>query len=117
MTGGDAVLGRAVGYALTGIVPTADGPEPFDPAELVELLGGATRLRAHAAETRAAGRPWPHPVPAELRDGLGAAQLYAAVEQARNLVDAPATKVRGPAAAPGADDLRLLREVPPHHGG
>lgn len=112
----DPALLRAIGYALTGNVSEPVSGAGPGPADLIALLGGAERLRAHAAEVRAAGEPWPHPVPATLRQGLGAAQLHAAVERVRQLVEPPAVRpVRRP-AAPDGDDLRLLREVPPHHG-
>lgn len=114
-------LRHAVAYAISGTEPSADstpsGPgAPFDAGRLIIDLGGADALRAHATTTRSAGHPWPHPVPARLRDGLGAAQLYAAIEQARVIIDGPRPTVRRP-TAPSGDDLRLLRDVPPHHGG
>lgn len=111
----DPALVRAIAYALTGAEPgngTVARPE-----ELIALLGGTETLRAHAAATRAAGEPWPHPVPESLRAGLSAAQLHAAIERARQQVDPPPSRPVRRTAAPDADDLRLLREVPPHHGG
>ncbi|GAB3742436.1 hypothetical protein [Microlunatus parietis] len=111
----DPALARAVGYALTGGDPAPTGPA-IRPEDLIGQLGGTERVRAHAAAVRAAGEPWPHPVPPELRSGLGAAQLHAAIERARQQIDPPPSRPVRRAAAPDADDLRLLREVPPHHG-
>lgn len=115
MPDADPALVRAIAYALAGDPESAPGVT--DPGDLITRLGGPESLRAHATAVRAAGEPWPHPVPAELRTGLGAAQLYAAIEHARRQVDLPPKRPVLRTAAPDADDLRLLREVPPHHGG
>jgi hypothetical protein len=115
MPDADPALVRAIAYALAGDPDSAPGVT--DPDDLIERLGGTAPLRAHASAVRSAGEPWPHPVPAELRAGLSAAQLHAAIEQARRRIDPPPNRPVRRTAAPDADDLRLLREVPPHHGG
>jgi hypothetical protein len=119
-------LRHAVTYAITGTEPASPTPEPaatppgtgssFDVEALIAELGGVAALREVAAQARAAGRGWPYPIPERLRDGLGAAQLYAAVERVRAVIDEPRPTVRR-ATTPNADDHRLLRDVPPHHGG
>jgi len=58
-----------------------------------------------------------HPVPPDLTEGLGAAQLAAAVaELRRRLTAAPPTVVAGQRPLT-VDERRLLQDVPPHHGG
>ncbi len=114
-------LRRAVGYAITGTEPTpaasSSRDEAFDPVALIAELGGVDALRAVAAEAKEAGRNWPHPIPERLRQGLGAAQLHAAVVQVRSLIDESRSPVIRRSTAADPDDLRLLRDVPPHHGG
>ncbi|WP_152361338.1 hypothetical protein [Microlunatus speluncae] len=114
-------LRRAVAYAVTGADPaltaTSFDGEAFDPAALIAELGGVATLRSAAAEARAAGLSWPYPVPERLRQGLGAAQVHAAVRRVSSLIDEPPRPVIRRPATPDADDLRLLRDVPPHHGG
>lgn len=64
------------------------------------------------------GRGRSYRVPADLSAGLGAAQLAAAAAELRRLLE-PHRPVLPPASAarpPTADERRLLREVPPHHG-
>lgn len=118
---------RALAYALSGTdlagLPDRAGPDPAVLARELAAEGwDRTALRSHAEETRQAGRPWPHPVPADLTAQMPPAQFAAAL---RGLVAdwqlAPtARRVRsGPAggtARPSAADERLLRDVPPHFG-
>jgi len=69
-----------------------------------------------ARERRVEGLTWPYPVPAELV--VPPAQLVAALYALRlrlgllAVVAAPA-----PQRALTADEVRLMRDVPPHHGG
>lgn len=111
---------RAIAWALTGEdlpLPEQDVP---DLDALVEQLAAAgwpaSRIVASAGEARAAGI-WPVPVPARLRAGLGAAQLHAAIREARLGYGLEA----GTAVPPSrrttltADERRLLGEVPPHY--
>lgn len=79
--------------------------------------GGLKRLRADIARRRADGEPWPHPLPDDLRRGLGAAQLLAALAELRRqlLLDEPERPVLSDRPL-DRDDRRLLADVPPHHG-
>ncbi len=112
----------AIGFALTG--ERFDFPEGAmpDPVGLIAALDdrGWTRARlaTHAREEVAAERTWPHPIPDDLRQDCSASQLYAALLQARRLVDLDALIKRGPAPdrALNADERRLMNDVPPHHG-
>lgn len=112
----------AIGYALVGQELSLAEPTQPDPARLVAELAdagwGAERIHAHAKAAAEAEQPWPHPVPAGLRQGCGAAQLSAALGRTRALLDVVALDKRGPSARTtlDADEQRLLREVPPHHG-
>lgn len=112
----------AVGYALTGDELTLAETGHPEPELLVEVLADAgwpaERIGDHARTELAAERVWPHPVPAGLRAGCGAAQLAAALGRARELLGLSTLETRGPSARTklNADELRLMREVPPHHG-
>lgn len=113
---------RALGYALTGQeLGLAEGGGP-DPTSLIEGLAAAgwtaTRIRAHALGLVNDEVAWPHPIPARLRAGCGAAQLSAALGESRRLLGLLALETRPPSARTrlNADELRLLRDVPPHYG-
>lgn len=54
-------------------------------------------------------------VPADLREGIGAAQLAALLTELRARLGRGARPVLAD-RAPDADERRLLAEVPPHHG-
>lgn len=111
-------------YAVTGRL--VDGLGLQDRPDVESLLDDLERLEPgaraaitrRAAESRAAGEPWPGPVPKEVRTGLGHAQLSAALtELARRLpVGQPGpvrlTTDRGLSDA----ERRLVEDRPPHHG-
>jgi hypothetical protein len=109
----------ALAYALLG-PPARDLTEPGAPrvTRLLDDLGGAESVRAAVLEARARG-PWPHPVPADLRHGLGPAQLAAAWRAVLTELGPLTTNARPVVAdrALTADDRRLLADRPPHHGG
>lgn len=114
---------EALGWALVGeLIAAAPAPLP-DPVRLEAALvaDGWTRERisAHARERIAAETRWPHQIPAELRAGLGPAQLAAALLAVRERMGLAELEVRPPAPkrALDADERRLLGEVPPHHVG
>ena len=114
----------ALAYAITGRrwddLDESGAPELQRVAEEIghRFPGGISGLRPEILAHLRAGEPWPYPVPADLRVGLGAAQWLAAVTRLRELLavgpqpDRPLLSDR----RPDADEERLLREVPPHHG-
>jgi len=112
----------AVGYALTGDDLALDEPGRPEPEALVEALAGAgwsaDRIGSHARALLAEEGVWPHPVPSALRAGCGAAQLAAALGRTRALLGLITLETRAPSTRTrlNADELRLMREVPPHHG-
>ncbi len=113
----------ALGCALTGEeLPLAEPGVP-DPAALVDDLAALgwtrDRIAAHARAEAAAEHAWPHPVPAALREGCGAAQLAAALVRVREALDLTSLETRPPSPRRRLtpDEVRLLREVPPHHVG
>ena len=102
---------QALAYAVTGHrYPELGRQQRPDVEQVANFL--RSRLRSSAAHhTR--------PVPADLTAGLGAAQLWAAVVELRRLLelDQPARRTATGDGLLTAEDQRLLREVPPHHGG
>ena len=114
---------RALVYAITGRALDGLGNQRVpDLAAVTAAIaercrGGLPGLREEIRQRRAVGEPWPYPVPAELRQGLGAAQWIAALTALRQRLDLDA--VERPVLSdrpPDADERRLLNEVPPHHG-
>ena len=99
-------------------------PEPGRPDVGVLLAGlaavgwTAERVGAHARARVAAEQAWPHAVPPGLRAGCGAAQLHAALGSARTALGLAALETRDPSRRTrlDADEQRLMRDVPPHHG-
>ncbi len=109
---------QALAYALG-----ADGVEPLSipgtPAlgPVVEAVGGVDRLVEVVARCRQTTGRWPRPV--DRPDDLGPAQWAALLSAAERLVGQAEAERSGrvlSGAAPDADELRLLRDVPPHHG-
>ncbi|MCB0911457.1 MAG: hypothetical protein KDB60_07570 [Propionibacteriaceae bacterium] len=113
----------ALGQALTGVELPLPEPGAPDPAALVADLAAhgwpGDRIAGHARAEAAAERPWPHPVPAELRAGCGAAQFAAALTRVREALGLSTLETLPPSPPRRltADEVRLLREVPPHHVG
>ncbi|WP_375431415.1 hypothetical protein [uncultured Friedmanniella sp.] len=103
---------QALAYAVTGQRhPELGRQAQPDLSALADFLQG--RLPADPAE-----RQRPYPVPSDLSAGLGAAQLGAAVARLRTLLDLD-RRAEVPVTADrplSADEQRLLRDVPPHHG-
>ncbi len=112
----------ALAYALTGEqldLPEAEHPDASAVvAELSARGWDAARIGAHARALAEAGTGWPHPVPAALRQGCGAAQLAAALGAARQLLGLSTLETRPPSGRRrlNPDEERLLRDKPPHHG-
>lgn len=111
---------RALAYAVLGEVFGDLGTQPVP-----DVRALAAQLRTHhservasvVAERQAAEMPWPYPVPAELMAGIGFAQFAAALRSLQAALGLSAFPAAPPAAARAltADEVRLLREVPPHH--
>lgn len=113
----------ALAFALTGQRwEGLDGPAVPDPDRLARQVsdrfdGGTDGLRAMITARRGSGKPWPFTVPDDLRAGLGAAQWLAALAAVRDRLGLDRRPSRVPTdQLPDADERRLLREVPPHHG-
>ena len=115
---------RALAYAVGGHDLPELGRQPTPDldrlaADLGRLHpGGVDALRRTAAATRAARRPWPHPVPPELRVGIGFAQFEAALGALRTRLALDARPLARPAVDRmlDADERRLQADRPPHHG-
>lgn len=109
--------------ALTGdtFTPATD-PEAttVDAAAFVTWLAQQgwedKKISAYAHDVRAGGDLWPAPF--DVPTGLGPAQQSAVLRQVLDLLGNPQWHTESPRAPrpPTRDDLRLLREVPPHHG-
>ena len=112
---------RALAHALTGEdLPLPDGPGPATEALASELETAGwdrSRLRAHAAAARAAGRRWPHPLPLDLADRLPAAQFAAVLAELTGDWRLAPTVRRVRHQQPlRPEDGRWLRDLPPHFG-
>ena len=112
---------QALAYAIVGrrLAGLGTQSEP-DVARLAGQLLDDLGVDGVAAAASSRGvEPWPHPVPADLMQGLGHAQFGAALAQLRRELglDRPQGPPRVGSAQPvTARDRRLLDEVPPHHG-
>lgn len=115
---------QALAYALLGRVETRLGTQ--DRPDLARLLDdlvtgypdGPWGLQNEIARVRETARlGWPRPVPAELREGLPAAQFAAALGELRQILGLDGGVRRTLSTRPpDAAEQALLREVPPHHG-
>lgn len=111
---------RAIAWALVGEdvpLPVGDTPDVNRlPEQLAEMGWPADRVIARAGQAVAEGA-WPFRVPADLRAGLGAAQLHAAIQAARTVYGLDVLSTRPPSrrTALTADERRLLDDVPPHY--
>ena len=101
---------QALAYAVTGRRYPELGRQEQPDVGVV-----ATFLRSRTPEGHGSRA---HLLPPELTEGVGAAQLAAAVTALRQLLDEGSARTLPVVAdrTPTADELRLLREVPPHHG-
>jgi hypothetical protein len=112
----------ALAYALVEQDLDFPASEQPDPAALLTSLTesgwSSERIASHARAVIGAERPWPHPVPTALRQGCGPAQFHAALTRVRELLDLRTWETRSPSDRQqlNADEQRLMREVPPHHG-
>jgi hypothetical protein len=103
---------QALAYALTGVRFADLGRQPRpDLDALTALLRPRLGAEVDPAElTRA------HPLPADLAEGLGSAQLWAAVAELRRRLATPPPPVVAGERPLTTDERRLLQDVPPHHG-
>lgn len=103
---------QALAYAVSGRrYPELGRQDSPDVAAVASFLRG---------QLPAGGPPVGYPLPPELTRGIGPAQFSAAVAALRDRLDPGGGS---PSAVPvvadrplSADEQRLLREVPPHHG-
>lgn len=110
---------EALVLALTGAQHPELGiqlaPDLIEVERWLRSDGRVDQVRRYAASQRAGGRPWPLPVPSAL--GLPPAQFSAAVYALRaRLGLLGVLRVATAARSLSADEQRLLRDVPPHHG-
>lgn len=113
----DAGLARAVGFALTGQADLIDRIDPGVWEALADAGWDAERVLAHAQAVLAAGGVWPHPVPETMRAPVGAARLLAVLQRVQGDLGLFGRTAAPPPRRPlTADERRLLRDVPPHHG-
>lgn len=85
---------------------------------LAEQGWDADAVQALRSRRQAEELPWPFPVDADERGGLGAAQFHALLAQARGDLGVDglvASRREGPAVI-GQAEQRLLADRPPHHG-
>ncbi|CAA9305570.1 MAG: hypothetical protein AVDCRST_MAG48-1677 [uncultured Friedmanniella sp.] len=103
---------QALAYAVTGVrfedLGRQDRP---DIDTLAALLRPRLGRDVDPAELARA-----HPLPGDLAQGLGPAQLGAAVAELRRRLSGPAPAVVAEPRPLSADERRLLQDVPPHHG-
>lgn len=112
---------RALGLALTGEELDLGVQARFDADAAVAALAasgwGAARIASHAQELTGT-RPWPHPVTADQRGGIGPAEFHAALIRTREALGLTVLTVLPPSNRKelDADERRLLADVPPHFG-
>lgn len=112
----------ALGQALIGRPLPELSAGPPDPDQVVAALAqqgiDREKLAALVAERQAASQPWPFPVAAEDRPGIGAAQFMSVLRAVTDVLDVHTWRAAqpAPAAAPSAADRRLMADRPPHWG-
>ena len=114
---------KALAYALVGelrddldTVNAQGGRADVD--TVLDALGGVEVVLQHRNYQRGAGRAWPHRVPPALRSGVGPAQFQALLDEAvAKTVAQDSATVRSVVSSRrlSAEEVRLLRDVPPHH--
>lgn len=112
---------RVLGLALTGEELDLGVQSGFDADDVVAALAAsgwdAVRIAAHA-NALTGHQPWPGPVTACQRGGIGAAEFHAALIRTRQALGLAALTVLPPSNRTrlDADERRLLADVPPHFG-
>ena len=109
---------RALALALVGADLDLGVQERPDADALARELAAHGYPAERVREIAAGASPWPFPLPETVRAGLGAAQLFAALRDARRVlgVDSLATRRPSTRTTLDADERRLSAEAPPHHG-
>ena len=103
---------QALAYAVTGVRLEGLGRQLRPDLDvLTALLRPRFETDLDPAELVRA-----HPLPPDLADGIGAAQLWAAVAELRHRLSGPVPAVVADERPLTADERRLLHDVPPHHG-
>lgn len=108
-----------VGVRVDGLdVQTVPDPDRVRDVLVDRTPGGEQAIQDLVTGRRAAGQPWPYPLPEDLAAGIGFAQWSAALATLRRRlgVDRPIHRVIRSDVSQDHDDLRLMRERPPHHG-
>lgn len=111
---------QALAYALLGRRCPDLGDDQARPdvavvAAWLEDHGLVEQAHRLASAPRSAEHPWPVPVPPDLH--VPPAQWAAALFELRRRLGLLGVATRPATDRPlDADELRLLREVPPHHG-
>lgn len=112
----------ALGQALIGRPLPVQDAEPPAPEQVVAALAAEgfdrAKLAALVVERQSAGQPWPFPVAAEDRPGIGAAHFMSVLRAVTDTLGVHSWRVAQPAptAAPSAADRRLMEDRPPHWG-
>ena len=116
--GSDPAWHQALAYAVTGRRLQELGrqarPDLAWLTDYLSRLTGGTDPNAPAADPPADGR-----VPADLMDGIGPAQFWAALRELRDGLDRAGPDQDQPVVADrpwSAEELRLMADRPPHHG-
>lgn len=112
----------ALGQALIGRpLPERSAGAP-EVSEVVDALAEAgydrERLAAFVAQRQATGQPWPFPVRADQRPGIGAAQFMSVLRAVTDALEVHTWRSAQPSsgATPTAADRRLMADRPPHWG-
>ncbi|MDR1710768.1 MAG: hypothetical protein LBR58_02765 [Propionibacteriaceae bacterium] len=107
---------RALAFALTGEdLPVVVGALP---RQLAALGWDADRIADQARSRLDGGEVWPWPPPREWVAEVGWAEFAASLQALREELGCWTLHVAAPSSRTklNADELRLIQEVPPHHG-
>ena len=117
---GDVAWHQALVFALLGERRPELGRQPSPDLDALEQWFGDDQrvdtARQRATQRRRSGESWPYPAPADL--AVPAAQFAAGLYALRTRLGLiGAVTPPTPARTLTTDEQRLLRDVPPHHGG
>mgnify|MGYP001105385763 CR=1 FL=1 len=108
------------GHTPSTLKPASAPPGPPSPERIDAALTAAGydrhRLAHLVTERQSAELPWPFPVAAEQRPGIGAAQFVSVLREVTDYLDVHSWQHAAPAPDRPltADERRLLADVPPH---